>query len=205
MIVAVGASNYYHSSMRQNGALEQRFLVYVFRMAATSSEAEADAGLKAEIVRAYTTYMNEFIEQFPLREGATILRRLPSYERWAIDIQTHGDYDDYWKQRGYAISEYYDEHADVPTLYLGGWYDSYARNTCESYMALSRSKKSPPAPAHGPVDPRPVRDAPFGRPILRHRRTDRIHGREAGVVRPEPQGPPYGDVGLAAGEDLHDG
>ena len=48
MIVGVGASNYYHSSMRQNGALEQRFLVYVFRMAATSQEAEADSGLKAE-------------------------------------------------------------------------------------------------------------------------------------------------------------
>ena len=150
MIVGVGASNYYHSSMRQNGALEQRFLVYVFRMAATSQEAEADPGLKAEIVKAYTTYMDELIEQYPLREGATVLRRLPSYERWAIDIQTHGDYDDYWKQRGYAISEYYDEHADVPTLYLGGWYDSYARNTCESYVALSRTKKSPQHLLMGP-------------------------------------------------------
>ena len=75
-----------------------------------------------------------------MKEGATILSRLPSYERWAIDIMTHGEYGDYWKQRGYAISEYYEEHADVPTLYLGGWYDSYARNTCESYMALSKMK-----------------------------------------------------------------
>ncbi len=142
MIVAVGASNYYHSSMRQNGAVEQRFLVYVFRMAATSKEAEADAGLKAEIVKTYTERMDDLVRQFPLREGATVLRRLPSYERWAIDIQTRGDYDDYWKQRGYAMSEYYEEHADVPTLYLGGWYDSYARNTCESYAALSRAKES---------------------------------------------------------------
>ena len=205
MIVAVGASNYYHSSMRQNGALEQRFLVYVFRMAATSKEAEADPGLKAEIVRAYTTYMNELIEQFPLREGATILRRLPSYERWAIDIQTHGDYDDYWKQRGYAISEYYDEHADVPTLYLGGWYDSYARNTCESYVALSRTKNSPQHLLMGPWTHGTVRDPPLGRPLLRHRRADRVHGPEAGVVRPAPQGPPHRDLGLAAGENIHDG
>ena len=42
MVVAVGASNYYHGSMRQNGALEQRFHVYVFRMAMTSKEAMAD-------------------------------------------------------------------------------------------------------------------------------------------------------------------
>jgi putative CocE/NonD family hydrolase len=59
-----------------------------------------------------------------------------------LDLFAHGDYDDYWRQRGYAISEYYAEHADVPTLYLGGWYDSYARATCENYVALSRMKRS---------------------------------------------------------------
>jgi hypothetical protein len=143
MIVAVGASNYYHSSMRQNGALEQRFLIYAFRMAATSREAEADPSLKAAITKAFTEQMPDLVRQFPLKEGATILRRLPSYERWAIDIQTHGDYTDYWKQRGYAPVEYYEEHADVPTLYWGGWYDSYARNTTESYMKLSKMKSSP--------------------------------------------------------------
>ncbi len=142
MIIAVGASNYYHSSMRQNGALEQRFLVYVFRMAITSKEAAADPDLKAALVKAYSEDIHTIVDRFPLREGATLLRRLPSYERWAIDILTHGDYGDYWKQRGYAISEYYEQHADVPTLYVGGWYDSYARNTCQSYVELSKIKKS---------------------------------------------------------------
>ncbi|MBU1206035.1 MAG: CocE/NonD family hydrolase [Proteobacteria bacterium] len=91
------------------------------------------------------------MRRFPLKKGATLLRRLPSYERWALDILTHGDYDGYWKeQRGYAVSEYYKEHADVPTLYLGGWYDSYARNTCESYVALRRMKKTPQYLLMGP-------------------------------------------------------
>lgn len=150
MIVAVGASNYYHSSMRQNGALEQRFLVYTFRMAATGKEAMADPALRAALDAAFTEEMPQIVHRFPLKEGATILRRLPAYERWAIDLQTRGDYDDYWKQRGYAPSEYYTEHADVPTLYLGGWYDSYARNTCESYMALSKLKRSPQRLLMGP-------------------------------------------------------
>ena len=150
MIVAVGASNYYHSSMRHNGALEQRFLIYVFRMAATSKEAQADPFLREALNRVFTEQMPDIVNQFPLKEGTTILRRLPSYERWAIDILTHGDYDDYWKQRGYAISEYYEEHADVPTLYLGGWYDSYARNTCESYISMSKTKRSPQHLLMGP-------------------------------------------------------
>ena len=142
MVVAVGASNYFHSSMRQNGALEQRFHVYIYRMASSSKEAAADPALKAALTKAYEQDIHQIVGQFPMKEGATILSRLPSYERWAIDIMTHGEYGDYWKQRGYAISEYYDEHADVPTLYLGGWYDSYARNTCESYIALSRTKST---------------------------------------------------------------
>ena len=150
MIAAVGASNYYHSSMRQNGAVEQRFLIYIFRMAITSREAETDPTLKSALIKAFEEEMPDIVNRFPLREGATVLSRLPSYERWAIDIQTHGDYREYWKQRGYAISEYYDEHADVPTLYLGGWYDSYARNTCESFVALSKLKRSPQRLLMGP-------------------------------------------------------
>ncbi|RJQ61157.1 MAG: CocE/NonD family hydrolase [Desulfobacteraceae bacterium] len=151
MLIAVGASNYYHSSMRQNGALEQRFLIYTFRMAITSKEAAADANLRKELIRQFTHNMPDIVRRFPLKKGATILKRLPSYEQWAIDILTRGDYDDYWKMhRGYAISEYYEEHADVPSLYLGGWYDSYARNTCESYIALRKMKSSPQHLLMGP-------------------------------------------------------
>ena len=150
MIVSVGASHYYHCSMRQNGALEQRFHTYVYRMASTSKEALADPELKVAINQVYPDSLHELVDSYPLREGATVLRRFPSYERWAMDIMTHGDYDDYWKQRGYAISEYYDEHSDVPTLYVGGWYDSYARATCENYIELSKRKSTPQRLLMGP-------------------------------------------------------
>ena len=141
MIVAVGASNYYHCSMRQNGALEQRFMIYAFRMATTSKEAFADPNIKAAVDRAFAN-VGEWVSRAPLKKGTSPLRMLPNYEQWVIDLFTHGEYDDYWKQRGYAISQYYEEHADVPTLYLGGWYDSYARATCENYTALSKMKNS---------------------------------------------------------------
>lgn len=141
MIVAVGASNYYHCSMRQNGALEQRFMIYAFRMATTSKEAFADPNIKAAVDRAFAN-VGEWVSRAPLKKGTSPLRMLPNYEQWVLDLFTHGEYDDYWKQRGYAISQYYEEHADVPTLYLGGWYDSYARATCENYTVLSKMKTS---------------------------------------------------------------
>jgi putative CocE/NonD family hydrolase len=149
MVVAVGASNYYNASMRQNGALEYRFEIYAFRMATTAKECLADPALKAAMDEAWAS-IGQWAGRAPLRKGASPLRLLPSYEQWALDILQHGDYDEYWKQRGYAISEYYKEHADVATLYLGGWYDSYARATCENYIALSKMKKTPQRLLMGP-------------------------------------------------------
>jgi len=149
MVVAVGASNYFNASMRQNGALEFRFQVYAFLMATTAKECLADPALKAVMDDAFAR-IGEWVRSAPLKKGASPLRHLPSYEQWALDILQHGDYDDYWKQRGYAISEYYHEHADVATLYLGGWYDSYARASCENYIALSKLKQTPQRLLMGP-------------------------------------------------------
>lgn len=149
MVVAVGASNYYHCSMRQNGALELRFMIYALRMATTSQEALANPGLRAALNQAFAN-VGEWLTRTPFKAGTTILRLLPNYEQWVLDILTHGDYDEYWRQRGYAISDYYEEHADVPTLYVGGWYDSYARATCENFVALRQRKRSPQRLLMGP-------------------------------------------------------
>jgi len=149
MVVAVGTSNYHKSSMRQNGALELRFMVYAFRMATTSREALADATLKAALTADFER-VGEWLTRTPYKKGSSALRFLPSYEQWLLDILAEGDYNDYWRQRGYAIEHYYEEHADVPTIYLGGWYDSYARGTTDNYVALSKMKKTPQRLIMGP-------------------------------------------------------
>ena len=142
MVVAVGTSNYHTSSMRQNGALELRFMVYAFLMATTSREALADPTLKAALEGDYA-HIGAWLTRLPYKKGSSALRFLPSYEQWLLDILSHGEFDGYWRQRGYAIDQYYQQHADVPTIYLGGWYDSYARGTTSNFLALSKVKKSP--------------------------------------------------------------
>ncbi len=149
MVVAVGTSNYHTSSMRQNGALEQRFIIYAFWMATSSKEALADPSLRVALQNDFGR-IGEWIAHTPYKKGSSALRFLPSYEQWVLDIQNEGDYNAYWQQRGYAIEHYYDEHADVPTIYLGGWYDSYARGTTDNYIALSQLKRSPQHLIMGP-------------------------------------------------------
>jgi uncharacterized protein len=141
MFVTEGPSDYYSSSMRHNGALEQRFLIYAFHMAVTSKEARATPALRVALLEARNN-ISHWLRRFPLKQGASPLRMLPAYERWALDLQSRAIRDEYWHQQGYAIRDYYQQHADVPTIYFGSWYDSYARATTENFIALSRLKQS---------------------------------------------------------------
>lgn len=173
MFVTEGPSNYYSCSMRHNGALEQRFLIYAFHMAVTSPEARADPALRQALLEARLN-LGQWLRRLPLKRGASALRLVPSYEQWAIDLQTRAAYDEYWRQRGYAINEYYAEHADVPTVYFGAWYDSYARATVENFLALSRLKRSPQRLVMGPwthgvrADEDFAGDVNFGPAALEH-------------------------------------
>jgi len=149
MFVTEGPSDYYSCSMRHNGTLEQRFLIYAFHMAVTSKEARANPALRTALLDARNN-LGYWLNRLPVKKGASPLRLLPSYERWVLDLQTRATRDEYWQQRGYAIGEYYEQHADVPTVYFGSWYDSYARATCENFVALSRFKRSPQRLIMGP-------------------------------------------------------
>ena len=142
MIPTFGPASYFHSSMRHNGVLELRFLVYAFSMASTSKEALADPAIKTALDQA-TANIWDWVAACPIRRGTTPLRLVPSYEQWCLDILNHTTYDDYWKQPGYGPRPYYDQHADVPTLYVGGWYDSYTRSTQELFVELSRRQSAP--------------------------------------------------------------
>ena len=113
MVVSVGTSNYHKSSMRQNGALELRFMIYAFRMATTSREALADLTLKSALEDDFAR-IREWLARTPYRKGSSALRFLPSYEQWVLDILGEGDFNDYCKQRGYAIEHYCKERGLRP-------------------------------------------------------------------------------------------
>ncbi len=141
-IVTQGPFNYHTGSMRQGGCLEQRFYAYAFRMAKESREAMADAGLRSALEASFED-VESWLLRAPIRPGATPLARIPSYEAWVKDLYTHGSFDEYWQRPGYTVEPFLDNHADAPTIFLGSWYDSYARNTCDSFVELSKRKKGP--------------------------------------------------------------
>jgi uncharacterized protein len=141
MVINQAGANAYTSSVRQNGAMELRFLSWAFLDAATGSAAIQDQQLKAALDSVSAA---EWLQNLPLRPGLSPLAQVPSVEKWALDLYTNGDYSDYWEQPGFNFMKHWDNHADVPLLLCGAWYDSYTRATIENYAGLNERK-------HGPV------------------------------------------------------
>jgi putative CocE/NonD family hydrolase len=140
LVVNQAGANAYSSSVRHNGAIELRFLAWAFMGAATGSEAIADPQVRAalESVRA-----SEWLKSLPWHEGQTPLVHAYSYERWALDLYRNGDYGEYWEHPGFNFEKHWGNHADVPTLLCGAWYDSYTRATIENYVGLSERLSNP--------------------------------------------------------------
>ena len=149
MFPNMGGWNGHTSSIRQGGAMELRFMAWAFWHSALNS----NRGLKKKqwIDKALNNAdFREWLSRLPIRRGATPLALAPNYEQWCFDLFTRADYDDYWKQPGFAIEEYQEQHADIPTYLCGGWYDSYTRSTFEAFSSLSATKKGPVKVLMGP-------------------------------------------------------
>lgn len=147
MVVNQAGANAYTSSVRHNGALELRFLAWAFMGAATGAEASADP-LVGQALEHESS--GDWLRRLPWHEGRTPLRHAPSYERWALELYRNADYSAYWDDPGFNFMRRWDQHADVPVLYCGAWYDSYTRATLENVAGLSERKRGPIRLVMGP-------------------------------------------------------
>ena len=140
MIVNMGGSNAFTSTVRQSGAMELRFIAWAFWHSALNTNKDLK-NLETDFALNNYSFEN-LLNNWPIKKGLTPLSLVPSYEKWAFDILTKTKYDKFWKQPGFAIDEYWNEHPDIPMMYVGGWYDSYTRATLENYEGLSNLKDS---------------------------------------------------------------
>jgi putative CocE/NonD family hydrolase len=145
MWVHEGIANGLKESVRQGGAFELRWMGWAFYGAAT------DPALDDETRRVLTGIdLRDWLNLFLPQPGASPLALSPDYERWYWEYLTTGTSGALWDSRGVNVERYWDEHADVPTVYSGGWYDSYTRATIRNFLGLTARKQSPQHLLMGP-------------------------------------------------------
>ena len=145
MWVTQSASNGATSSLRHNGTMELRWLTWAVTHGAVSPEALSDPAIQTALSNNGID-MYSWLRKLPWGEGPenTPLHMLPDYDKWAKDLYLHSDLDEsegaFWAQSGLNFEPYYNISANVPTVYCGGWYDSYTRATVENFQALGEMK-----------------------------------------------------------------
>jgi len=122
------------------GAFRLRVWKWVIGNVAKGSRQARDPNLK-KALEEQAAQWRYYLLNLPLRRGMTPLRIAPEYENMLIEMMEHRRNDEYWRFSN--IIEYVDEHKDLPTLMVGGWYDLFSSSTTETYMALKKSKQSP--------------------------------------------------------------
>jgi putative CocE/NonD family hydrolase len=141
--VGDSAWNYFQTTQRQGGAFRAAAgVAYPFRMAATGPAARRDPVLR-RLLQEGLANVPELLRHMPVRPGTTALRFAPTYEQWLWDQTTHGDYDDYWRNPGGALSDFVDDYPDIPLYFFTSWYGHHPSGNFIKYNELRKRLKSP--------------------------------------------------------------
>ena len=138
MIPYEGPINGYHYSQRYGGALHLGLLKWILSVARTDPAAKKDPDA-AKAVRAMESSQTflEWSARIPWQRGETPLKAFPRYEDAAMKMYfENNEYNDFWRQPGLGMSEYFSEYPDIPTLWVVGWYDWYPRTICDGYQQM---------------------------------------------------------------------
>lgn len=140
MFVNQGAANARKATFRHNGAFELRWLCWAFTLGGGFAKRALE---NPDIQQRLANVDVRDVLKNGIRRGQSPLHHLPEYEDWVFDIMGNGDADNYpWQSPGLNFEAHYDDSADVPTVYAGAWYDSYAKATCDNFVELADRKDS---------------------------------------------------------------
>ena len=151
MVPTYALSNPGRWGIRHDGALELRMLNWVMQLVGPDGSPEsADPATRTALVE-LSKQVHDYAKGLPLRRGTTPLKLIPEYEDWLIAAMTHADYDGFWRDSGVSVVDHLQEHKDVPTCHVTGWYDSWSGPVATlSYPALRKAKHSPQRLIIGP-------------------------------------------------------
>jgi len=150
MVPVDAVSNAGYFGMRNGGAFELRFMNWIFTIGAPLGSRAARDPATRSVLEEAAKNVRQYLTALPIQKGLTPIRLAPEYEEWLVYAMGHAENDAYWKQPGFGVVDQIANYKDIPVYLVGGWYDSWARQTTMSYMALARSKRNPQKVILGP-------------------------------------------------------
>lgn len=141
-------NNYFHQA-REGGAMQLHMFWALFVHAQDELEI-ADNPQAQKIVWEGLRNMRSLVMQTPWQPGKTPLAVVPRLEQVLFDYYTRGEYDEYWAQKANNFEAFYSDHADIPGMYSGGWFDPYATAMTDYFSAMAIKNRAPQRLVMGP-------------------------------------------------------
>lgn len=134
MVPTFSGARALETSVRHHGAFELRFLGWAFWHAALNERPDRPAWIDAALKQdARTT--TQWLHRLPLRRGDTQLSLTPAYENWLLQIATESEPSERWDHPSVNPLDHVPHGAQVPTLIVGSWYDSYTQAAFQLFNA----------------------------------------------------------------------
>ncbi len=116
MVPNMSGADAHQCTVRQGGAMELRFIAWAFWHSATNTQSrlKQDPWIDPALNLGAAAF-HEWLTRMPIREGQTQLALVPAYEKWALEILTHSDRDEYWKHPRVCPREHWDNFPDAAT------------------------------------------------------------------------------------------
>jgi len=139
-----GFFNAHSSGVRQGGAFEARQWVWGVKQAPRTTPQMKEAMNEIDV------HLGDWLKRYPWKKADSPLSLTQEYEKYLFDQASNMAYGPYWKQIGLNTEEYLDDFADIPCIWLSGWYDIYCRSTIDFFTHLTPRKKGPHLLIMGP-------------------------------------------------------
>jgi putative CocE/NonD family hydrolase len=128
---------YYEDWSYKNGALKLAFLQsWSALLALDQAVRRGKPEAARQLVKINNSHITEEYDHLPLIDHPMIDSQIsPFYYEWLA----HPTFDEYWKN--WHLGDKYNE-LKVPSLHIGGWYDTFIEGTIRNYMGISKSSKT---------------------------------------------------------------
>jgi uncharacterized protein len=128
---------YYEDWSYKNGALKLAFLQsWSALLALDQALRRGKPEATRQLIKINNNNITEEYDHLPLTDHPLIDSHIsPFYYEWL----EHPTFDEYWKK--WHLGDRYNE-MKVPSLHIGGWYDTFIEGTIRNYMGLTKSNSN---------------------------------------------------------------
>lgn len=135
----VGPTNIFAHEAREGGAMSLQMFGALFMHAYQDRHAD-DISLRS--IEAAMSNMSELVCQTPFKRGQTALSHFPCLEKTLFDYYLRGAYDEWWAQACCNQEPYWEDHADIPAVFSGGWFDPFSAGTTKYFSTMAHKNQS---------------------------------------------------------------